>query len=124
MAFSVHAYNPPALDSEKFRLAPDARWAPAPKDGVAPENYHSTSMYPEYFKIDGVWTLAKQSRMDSSVVICPDGSLAVVENRNLKQGDRVILGRSEDCQEGIYVHCDGFRTLPGRWWKTNLCTGC
>ena len=48
--------------------------------------------------------------MDSSVVICPDGHLEVVENRNLKKGDKVILGRSEACEEGIYVHSTGFQT--------------
>ena len=46
--------------------------------------------------------------MDSSVVICDDGHLAVVENRNLKKGDKVILGRSEKAEEGIYMHCNGF----------------
>lgn len=65
-------------------------------------------MYPEYFKIDGKWVLAEESRMDSSVVICDDGHLEVVENRNLKKGDKVILGRSEKCEEGIYMHCNGF----------------
>ena len=65
-------------------------------------------MFPEYFKIGGRWTLAEESRMDSSVVIGSDRTLHVVENRNLKQGDLVILGRSEDCEEGIYVHCHGF----------------
>ena len=76
--------------------------------GVAPENYHSTSMYPEYFKIDGKWLLAKESRMDSSVVIGNDGELKVVENRNLEIGDKVILGRSENAEEGIYLHSTGF----------------
>ena len=108
MAFEMPAYHVPDFTRAQFRNAPDVRWAAAPRDGVAPEYYHSTSMYPEYFKIGGVWTLAKESRMDSSVVIGPDGVLRVVENRNLKQGDRVILGRTENCQEGIYVHCHGF----------------
>lgn len=108
MAFEMHPYHAPDFTQDKFRSAPDIRWAEAPRDGVAPEYYHSTSMYPEYFKIDGVWTLAEESRMDSSVVIGPDGVLHVVENRNLKQGDKVILGRSENCQEGIYMHTLGF----------------
>ena len=112
MAFQIPPYYAPDFTQEKFRSAPDVRWAEAPMDGVAPEYYHSTSMYPEYFKIDGVWTLAEESRMDSSVVIGPDGVLQVVENRNLKQGDRVILGRSENCQEGIYMHVHGFEE-PG-----------
>ena len=46
--------------------------------------------------------------MDSSVVLTEDGSLKVVENRNLQEGDKVILGRSEDAQEGIYLHTSGF----------------
>ena len=46
--------------------------------------------------------------MDSSVVLCEDGHLEVVENRNIKCGDKVILGRSEDGSEGIYVHTNGF----------------
>ena len=79
-------------------------------DGVAPEGYHSTSMFPEYFKIDGKWTLAGESRMDSSVVVRADGSLSVIENRNLKKGDRVILGRTEHGEEGIFVHTKGFVT--------------
>ena len=112
MAFIIPPYYAPDFTQDKFRNAPDVRWAAAPKDGVAPEYYHSTSMYPEYFKINGVWTLAEESRMDSSVVIAPDNALHVVENRNLKQRDRVILGRSENCEEGIYVHCHGFEE-PG-----------
>ena len=108
MAFAIPAYHAPDFTREKFRNAPDVRWAAAPLDGVAPEYYHSTSMYPEYFKINGVWTLAEESRMDSSVVIGSDNVLHVVENRNLKQGDKVILGRSENAEEGIYLHCHGF----------------
>ena len=112
MAFEIPRYYAPDFTQEKFRNAPDVRWAAAPRDGVAPEYYHSTSMYPEYFKVDGVWKLAEESRMDSSVVIGPEGVLHVVENRNLKQGDKVILGRSENCEEGIYMHCHGFEE-PG-----------
>ena len=108
MDFQIPRYHAPDFTQEKFRNAPDVRWAEAPRDGVAPEYYHSTSMYPEYFKIDGQWILAEESRMDSSVVIGADGVLHVVENRNLKQGDKVILGRSENGQEGIYMHCRGF----------------
>ena len=112
MSFEMPRYYAPDFSREQFVKAPDVRWAEAPGDGIAPEYYHSTSMYPEYFKIQGTWTLARESRMDSSVVIDPDGELRVVENRNLKKGDRVILGRSENCQEGIYLHSQGFQE-PG-----------
>lgn len=108
MAFKLPTFYHPDFTEERFVNAPDVKIAPAPKDGVAPDYYHSTSMYPEYFKINGQWHLAEESRMDSSVVLQPDGKLCVVENRNLKAGDAVILGRTENCEEGIYMHCTGF----------------
>ena len=52
--------------------------------------------------------LPERSRMDSSVVFAKDGTLKAVENRNLKKGDRVILGRTEKGEEGIYLHTRGF----------------
>ncbi len=108
MSFILPTYHHPDFSVPELRDAPDAAVAVVDKDGVAPEGYHSTSIYPEYFKIGGEWHLAKDSRMDASVVIGEDGLLAVVENRNLKIGDKVILGRSEKGEQGIYVHTDGF----------------
>ena len=46
--------------------------------------------------------------MDSCVILCDDGHLAVVEARNIKKGDKVLLGRTERCEEGVYMHCHGF----------------
>ena len=106
MSFTLPEYKHP--DFSALMDAPDAKIAVVEMDGVAPENFHSTSMYPEYFKIDGKWILANESRMDSSVVVADDGSLSVVENRNLKKGDRVVLGRTEHGEEGIFVHIHGF----------------
>ena len=106
--FHLPEYREPDFTQERFVKAPDAAWEKVTIKGVAPENYHSTSMYPEYFKINGKWTLAEESRMDSSVVLCDDGTLKVVENRNLEIGDKVILGRSENAEEGIYLHSTGF----------------
>ena len=54
--------------------------------------------------------LARESRMDSSVVLRDSGELDVVENRNLKKGDKVILGRTENGEEGIYLHSTGFES--------------
>ena len=112
MAFEFPKYHAPDFTQEKLRSAPDSAWAVVERDGVAPEGYHSTSMYPEYYKIEGEWRLAEESRMDSSVVIRPDRTLAVVENRNLKKGDHVVLGRTENGEDGIYMHCHGFEE-PG-----------
>lgn len=106
--FKLPKYREPDFTQPMFTQAPDASWANVVIKGVAPENYHSTSMYPEYFKINGEWKLAKESCMDSSVVLGDDGELHVVENRNLEIGDRVILGRTENAEQGIYLHSTGF----------------
>lgn len=108
MQFQIPAYFPPAFEERIFVEAPNASMATVEVDGVAPRGFHSTSMYPEYFKVNGTWRLAEESRMDSSVVLRPSGRLDVVENRNLRAGDHVILGRTEDGSEGIFVHTNGF----------------
>ena len=105
--FEMPQYRHPDFCLKEFVSAPDVTYGIAERDGVAPDYYHSTSMFPEYFKVDGKWLLAEESRMDSSVIITDDG-LKVVENRHIKAGDKVILGRTERCEEGIYVHTHGF----------------
>lgn len=111
--FEMPKYHHPDFTQEMFVNAPDAKYEKAEKDGVVPENFHSTSIYPEYFKISGEWKLAEESRMDSCVVLCEDGCLAVVEARNIKKGQKVLLGRTERGEEGVYLHSHGFEE-PGR----------
>lgn len=113
MGFELPKYHHPDFSLPLFANAPDAAVSPAPADGVAPEGFHSTSMYPEYFKIEGKWLLAEESRMDCSVVLRGSGKLSVVENRNLRKGDLVVLGRTERAEEGIYMHCSGFEDPDG-----------
>ena len=106
--FDLKCYTAPDFSREPFLSAPDAAVEAAPYDGVAPIGYHSTSIFPEYFKIGGQWLLAEESRMDCVCVLC-DGAIAVREFRNLKKGDPVILGRTENGEQGIYVHSGAFR---------------
>ncbi|MCI9264512.1 MAG: hypothetical protein HFF06_08025 [Oscillospiraceae bacterium] len=107
MAFTLPRYHAPDFNRPPLLSAPDAALAPAPRDGVAPQGYHATSIFPEYFKVKGVWLLASESRMDC-VAVLREGAIAVVEFRNLRTGDPVFLGRSEDGSQGIYVHPHGF----------------
>jgi lysine-ketoglutarate reductase/saccharopine dehydrogenase-like protein (TIGR00300 family) len=80
--------------------------------GVAPENYHATSIYPEYLHLlKGEWVLLKESRMDCVVVRKKKGALEVKEFRHLNKGDMVACGRGENGEEGIFVHSGGFE-LP------------
>lgn len=105
--FTLPKYIEPDFRQEKFVSAPNATLVAAPVDKAAPKGFHATSIYPEYFKVDGKWYLAEDSRMDC-VPVFEHGKIHVREFRNLKQGDQVVVGRSEDCQEGIYVHADCF----------------
>ena len=107
MSFMLEPYHAPDFDALGLAGAADARLVAAPRDGVAPEGYHAMSIFPEYFRAEGRWLLAEESRMDC-VPVWTEGKIAVVEPRRLKAGDRVFVGRTEDGSEGIYVHAHGF----------------
>ena len=106
--FTLRPYTPPDFETDALRYAPLCRFEPAPLDGVAPTGYHAMSIFPEYFKIDSAWHLAEESRMDC-VAVWENGKIAVTEFRRLKQGQLVVVGRSEHGSEGIYVHPGAFR---------------
>lgn len=108
MPFSLRPYTAPDFNQDLFRNAPNAAMEPCPKDGVAPMGYHAMSIFPEYFKVDGQWHLAKESRMDC-VPVWTGADVQVVEFRLLKQGQLVFTGRTEQAEDGIFVHADGFR---------------
>lgn len=108
MGFKLREYTEPNFNEDRFIKAPNARVELVIKDGVAPDNYHANSIYPEYFKINDKWVLAKESRMDCVVRINENDEPEVVEFRKLKVGDKVVVGRTEDASEGIYLYPDGF----------------
>ena len=105
--FQLKPYTAPNFREERFVNAPNAVLKPAPFDGVAPEGYHALSIFPEYFKIDGAWLLAEESRMDC-VPVYENGKISVKEFRVLKKNDLIVTGRTENCEDGIYVHANGF----------------
>jgi lysine-ketoglutarate reductase/saccharopine dehydrogenase-like protein (TIGR00300 family) len=113
MKFQLPTYNAPDFRSPKFAECPTVLFESVRLDGVAPENYHGTSVYPEYFQLEkGRWVLLRESRMDCVVVRNPDNTLAVKEFRNLRAGEMVACGRHENGEDGIYVHTEPF-VFPG-----------
>ena len=106
MSFVLPVYHAPDFAALGLGEAPDVTLVPAPRDGVVPEGYHATTMFPEYFRLDGRWVLAQESRMDC-VAVCRDGNVSIVEFRNVKEGDPVAVGRTEDGSQGIFVHTTG-----------------
>lgn len=105
MEFKLPSYARP--DFDKLASSPSIRTAPVEKDGVAPDGYHAMSIFPEYFRVSGEWILPEQSRMDC-VAVLSGKKIDIVEFRRLKKGDQVILGRTEDGSDGIFVHSEGF----------------
>jgi lysine-ketoglutarate reductase/saccharopine dehydrogenase-like protein (TIGR00300 family) len=84
--------------------APDATFAPAPSDGVLPENFFSTTNLPTYVRLNGQWRMPLEPRMDAALVLDRDGTVWVKEGRRVAKGDMVAVGSAEDGSEGIFVH--------------------
>ncbi len=108
MTIIIPEFRPPDFNSSTLSAAPAAKTEPAPLDGVAPENFHGTSNHPEYVHLgSGDWILARENRMDC-VMVLKKGELDIVEGRRLKKGDPVVIGRTENGEEGIFVYTTGF----------------
>lgn len=104
----IRKYYPPDFTDEKLKKAPDCKFIACEKDGVLPDNYHSTSIFPEYYKVKGEWLLAKESRMDCQAIL-KDNEIIIIEMRKIKKGDLVAVGRTERGEDGILVYPFGFR---------------
>ncbi len=108
MAFELPKYIAPDFSASHLKSAAVAKFVKAPADGIAPDNYHGTSNFPEYVHVQkGKWLLTPESRMDCTIVLKND-QLEVVEGRRLRQNDLVAVGRTENGEEGIFVHTEGF----------------
>ncbi len=110
MEFKMPKYLSPDFSDPVFFHAPNIETKPAEQDGMAPLGFHSTSIFPEYFKIHDTWKLAEDSRMDCCVVVSENDKLDVVEFRNLKKGDQVVIGRTDECENGIYINSSAFKS--------------
>ena len=103
-------FRPPDFESPELVNAAVVKTEMAPADGVAPDNFHGTSNHPEYIHLgNGEWILAKENRMDC-VMVLKGKQMDIVEGRRLKKGDLVVVGRTENGEEGIYVHTQGFES--------------
>jgi lysine-ketoglutarate reductase/saccharopine dehydrogenase-like protein (TIGR00300 family) len=69
-------------------------------DGVAPEGFYSTTIYPTDVLVGQTWLRAKKQRMDAVLLVETAAASVQCELiRNLKAGDRVVCGF-----DGIAVH--------------------
>ena len=87
-------FQPPDFTNDQLAGAPDARFVPAPADGVLPPEFFSTTNLPTYVRINGQWRLPSEPRMDSAIVLATDGTLVVREGRRVLQ---------HELEEGLLV---------------------
>lgn len=107
MPLQLH-FIPPDFSAPKLINAPFVKLEPAPSDGILPPDYHASSNLPEYLNLpDYGWILAPEGRMDA-VFVVKDDTVSVMESRRVKKGDLIAVGRTENGEEGIYVHTDCF----------------
>jgi len=97
----------PDFSAPRFVAAPDARFVPAPADGVLPEGFFATTNLPTYAKIEGTWRMPREPRMDAALVRDDAGRLWAREGRRVRAGQLVAVGAAEDGSEGILVHVPG-----------------
>jgi lysine-ketoglutarate reductase/saccharopine dehydrogenase-like protein (TIGR00300 family) len=104
----VPKFTPPDFDAPPLALAPDARFVPAPADGVLPDGFFSTTNLPTYVRVKGAWVLPREPRMDAGLLLEADGTVWAREGRRLRRGDLIAVGQAEDGSEGIFVHAGAF----------------
>ena len=101
-------YRPPNFAAPPLSGAPEARFTPAPGDGVLPDGFFSTTNLPTYVKLPSGWRRPRLPRMDCVIVHGSSDDLVVTESRRVRRGDNVAVGAAEDGTEGIFVHVEGF----------------
>jgi lysine-ketoglutarate reductase/saccharopine dehydrogenase-like protein (TIGR00300 family) len=99
----VSNFPPPDFTQPPFTTFPDARFAPAPADGVLPDGFFSTTNLPTFVRVKGQWLTPREPRMDGGLVLDRDGNVWVREGRRLAKGDMVAVGDKEDGAQGIFV---------------------
>ncbi len=67
----------------------------APADGIAPEEFYSTTVYPTEVQVEGHWVRVTGQRMDVVIVIAKENNEWTARctlMRNLNKGDKVVCG--------------------------------
>ena len=74
----------------------DARLETVTMDGVAPDDFYVTTIYPTEVRLNGRWVRITGQRMDGCIVIDDSGPVEPTATvrlmRDLRRGDRVVVG--------------------------------
>lgn len=72
----------------------DAKLEPVEKDGVSPDDFYVTTIYPTEVRIHGQWVRVQNQRMDAAIAITRSDSGPVAQCkllRDLKVGEEVVV---------------------------------
>lgn len=81
---SLGAALPPAAES-------DAELATVAQDGVAPEDFYVTTIYPTEVRVHGHWLRVSGQRMDGVIVVGAETAQCRLI-RDLRQGENIVIG--------------------------------
>lgn len=71
----------------------DAELEPVIQDGVAPDDFYVTTIYPTEVRVNGEWMRVDRQRMDGAIAVSSDGTSAQCKLlRDLTTSDRVVVG--------------------------------
>lgn len=70
----------------------DAETRTVEKDSCAPEDFYSTTNHRTEVRINNTWIPVARQRMDAMVVLAADGTASCRRLRDLKAGDKVVVG--------------------------------
>ncbi len=73
--------------------APEAEYRPAPKDGVLPADFYSTTNHPTSVNLGGAWVEVEDLMMDKQIVVDPSAQRACCRPiGQVKEGDLIVTG--------------------------------
>ena len=123
MKFEIPSFKYPDFSSGKFDNSEEISFEKVEKDGVAPDNYYLTTHMPTFYYYKDKWLLPEHNSLNCVAVI-EDHKVIIKELRNLKAGELVITGRSQDGSQGIFVYRHGFPesvfNSPGKAAETSF----
>ena len=110
MEYKLPKYNEPNWEEESLKNSKDINLEPAKEDGILPEGFYLTSIYPEYIKLNGKWKLIKEN-IPFTLIVVKGEKIIPTEPMNLKKGDLVVCEIKTDGSKGLLVNENPFDDL-------------
>jgi lysine-ketoglutarate reductase/saccharopine dehydrogenase-like protein (TIGR00300 family) len=84
-----HGALPIAIEEQRARLAP------APRDGIFPDDFYATTNLPTLIRVDQKWIEVEHPEMDCAIRVMPQsGRAETVPVHRVKKGDLIVVGHA------------------------------